>query len=65
MCDLTPLHASEHLHTQYMLIPGLLIPAFLRYSSLPVGSIVFLNAPPEFSRDAVWKRQSFLWNTLI
>lgn len=39
MCDLTHLHASEHLHPQSMLIPILLIPAFLRCSVLSVVSV--------------------------
>lgn len=55
MCDLTPLHASEHLHTQYMLIPRPANPCFfLRCCLLPVVCIVFLNAPhPQFERDPV------------
>lgn len=32
MYDLIALHASEHLHRQYMLIPVLLIPALWRNS---------------------------------
>lgn len=60
MYDLTSLHATECLLTQYKLTPVLLIPAFLRYSLLSVKSIVLLIIPPEFSGNSVWQQQMSL-----
>lgn len=54
MCDLTPLHVSEHLHTQYVLIPPPANPCFFKI--LPVTSR--MHCVPKRSTSSVQKRSS-------